>query len=259
MEKHPGLRDYFSTQPMSVPSGVSGRHVGVFVKAPVAGEVKTRLGRAVGMARAAALYAAFAGDVLETVARVRDAALWVFHAPGEAALERCRRLVEPEWWSRFRVASQAGPSLGERMRAALEQMLSARHGKRPDPRQAAVLVGSDLPTLDAGRVEDALERLGEVDVVLGPAHDGGYYLIGVAAPHDALFEGIEWSTPGVLDETRRRCEALGLSYELLPPARDIDEAADLEALRDELERRARAGAPSPRRTEAALRGDPIDP
>lgn len=89
-------------------------------------------------------------------------------------------------------------------------------------------IGTDSPTLPPAYLEEAAAQLGEHDVVLGPAEDGGYYLIGVKAAPIALFEGIAWSTEEVFAQTLQRAEALQLSVHLLPQWYDIDDAATLE-------------------------------
>ena len=101
--------------------------------------------------------------------------------------------------------------------------------------ERVVLLGSDSPTLPLGVIGRALDRLvAGVDVVLGPSFDGGYYLVGARARCDGIFEGIDWSTPRVLGQTLKRCEALGLGVELLEFWYDVDEAQDLRLLRTHL-------------------------
>ena len=109
-------------------------------------------------------------------------------------------------------------------------------GLLADGHRAALLIGSDLPTLPYAYVAEAARALAEsaADVVLGPAEDGGYYLIGLAQPASALFEGIAWGTDGVLEATRARARGLGLREHLLPPWYDVDTAADLDRLRRDL-------------------------
>jgi rSAM/selenodomain-associated transferase 1 len=119
--------------------------------------------------------------------------------------------------------AQAGRTLGDRLAAAFarEFATGARH---------VVIIGSDCPGLDARRLRAAFAALRRRDVVLGPALDGGYYLIGLARPAPRLFRGIAWSTAGVAAQTLRRARALGLRWHLLPPLRDVDTAADARAV-----------------------------
>jgi rSAM/selenodomain-associated transferase 1 len=193
---------------------------GVFLKSPQAGRVKTRLGQAIGMEEAAQVYRAFCGDLVETLSGLEATDVWMFYTP-EEGLESCRALCseaasESRTW-RWEV--QTGADLGARMSAALARMLD--YGDR------AALIGTDLPTLTVGAVESAFAFLERVPVVLGPSVDGGYYLIGMTDVVPALFEGMPWSTGAVLEESVARLRQLGLSYELLPPERDVDTLEDL--------------------------------
>jgi glycosyltransferase A (GT-A) superfamily protein (DUF2064 family) len=124
---------------------------------------------------------------------------------------------------------QEGSDLGERLFRAL----SWGAGEA----ESVAAVGSDLPTLSAERVEEAFALLeAGGDVVLGPAADGGYYLIALrrSAVHSRLFAEIAWSTDQVLPTTLARCAELGLRALLLAPGADVDTPADLERLAGEL-------------------------
>ncbi|MCB0620135.1 MAG: glycosyltransferase, partial [Saprospiraceae bacterium] len=94
--------------------------------------------------------------------------------------------------------------------------------------ERAVIIGSDCPQLQASIVEEAFARLEEFPVVLGPAQDGGYYLLGLHRPEPSLFHDISWSTESVLEQTLQRVAALGQEAFLLPRLSDIDRAADWE-------------------------------
>jgi glycosyltransferase A (GT-A) superfamily protein (DUF2064 family) len=108
-------------------------------------------------------------------------------------------------------------------------------------------IGADAPHVPAAALAEAAAALaGRAEVVLGPAADGGYYLIGLRGPAPGLFAGIAWSTAGVLAATRARAEAAGLAVHLLPPGFDVDEVADLVRLRALL---ARGEVRLPRTTE----------
>ncbi len=119
--------------------------------------------------------------------------------------------------------AQRGATLGERMRNGASDLVARGFGR-------VVLVGADLPTLPAAYVEDALERLTrpQESLVLGPAEDGGYYLIGLTHVHDELFDGIPWGTPAVLRRTQEAAAALRLTVELLPIWYDVDLPSDLQ-------------------------------
>jgi rSAM/selenodomain-associated transferase 1 len=90
-----------------------------------------------------------------------------------------------------------------------------------------VLVGTDVPELAAGHLDEAISALARHDVVLGPATDGGYYLIALRKPVPALFSAMEWSTPGVFAETKKRAEEGGLAVHVLPALSDIDTIEDV--------------------------------
>jgi len=96
------------------------------------------------------------------------------------------------------------------------------------------VIGADTPHLSPERVDEAFEALAAADCVLGPARDGGYYLIGLTAPRPGLFQGIAWGTAGVLGATLAAAADLGLRVACLREERDIDERADLEWLAERL-------------------------
>lgn len=184
----------------------------VFVKAPRPGQVKTRLAAAIGDERAAAAYRAMAEGVLERTAPLAEEyERLVFYTPDDARDEIAR------WLGSETLVAQEGPDLGARMDAAFAAAFA-----RGAP--SVVLVGSDLPRLDRSHVLDALAALDAHEVVLGPAVDGGYYLIALRERRPELFRDIEWSTAAVLAQTLHRCEALGLHAHLLETLADVDTA-----------------------------------
>ena len=197
----------------------------IVAKYPQPGQVKTRLGRSIGHRAAAALYRAFLADMAERfgrAARQEGYALCWACAPGGGPLQEivgCKDYV----------FAQRGAGFAERLYHIAVDMRAA--GCR-----RLVIISSDSPHLTASLVSDAFAAIEPGQVALGPAEDGGYYLIGldlVAGAPD-LFRGIEMSTPRVLDETLARVAALGFRASLLPPAFDIDELGDLERLAQEL-------------------------
>ena len=107
------------------------------------------------------------------------------------------------------------------MQGVVETVFALGHSR-------AILTGTDLPTLVASHLKQAIDELSTHDIVLGPTLDGGYYLIGLRRPTPELFEGISWSTATVLEETRKKASALGLSEALLPSLRDLDDVEDLK-------------------------------
>ncbi|MBX3274385.1 MAG: TIGR04282 family arsenosugar biosynthesis glycosyltransferase [Sandaracinaceae bacterium] len=182
----------------------------VFGRAPRPGTTKTRLIGALGAAGAAQLSAAFLADVLATSARVAPAVeLW---CPPED--------VEEMEGAR----PQRGDDLGARMTHALADALS----RAP----AALLIGSDVPTLPASHLAAALDALARHDVVLGPSADGGFYLIGARGEVPDLGGPIRWSSRHALDDVRARLR--GLRVGLARPWYDVDTEEDLRLLRAHL-------------------------
>ncbi len=187
----------------------------LFTKPAMPGRVKTRLIGHLTAEQAAELHAAFIDDVLaELAAGDFDRRIAWALAEGE---EPPRRQPPP--------LRQSGDDLGERLYRALAAM-AASH------RYVAAL-GSDHPTVRRAEIEAAFRHLETgADLVLGPAEDGGYFLIALcaAAVRPELFAGIAWSTAGVLAATLERAAGLGLTVELLAPGADVDTAADLARL-----------------------------
>jgi uncharacterized protein len=202
----------------------------IFAKEPVAGQVKSRLAAAFGPENAARLAAAFLRDVLAEMAPLPGLALALAYSP-DTARSFFQELAPAGAW----LFPQEGADLGVRMSRALDCALAAGY-------DAVLLRGSDTPDLPGRVILEAQEVLarGKADVVLGPAADGGYYLVGLKAPAPKLFQDLAWSTPEVLQTTLDRAASLGLSSQLLPVWPDIDTPADLQAF---LKRSQRAPAP----------------
>jgi rSAM/selenodomain-associated transferase 1 len=190
-------------------------------KAPRPGQVKTRLAAAIGEREAALLYRAFVADL---AARFE-------HFPVDVAW-----YVAPGSWPELEplagrggaplVREQAGDGWAERQ-AALFPMAAAAGETE------VVLAATDSPQLRPGTVAGAFAWLAMADVVLGPTPDGGYYLVGMRSAHD-VFTGTAMSTPAALEQVLARARRLGLRTALLPPAFDVDVAADLPLLRAEV-------------------------
>lgn len=188
----------------------------VFLKYPEPGRVKTRLAAEIGPVEATGLYRKWIGTVLRNVQPVRPAVRVVGYFAGAAA----NRFAE---WEPYVDAWQEQPKgdLGTRLSDGFEW---SHRDSRP-----VIAIGTDCPDLTASHVRSALEMLREYDMALGPATDGGYYLVGSARHVPGLFDGVRWSSPQTLADQRRRCDRLGLSVGLLPPLADIDTLDDWQA------------------------------
>jgi len=227
-------------------TGTAGPAFGLFAKPPRAGEVKTRIVPPLSPEDAARLYAAMLADT--AVALDEAGVVWgVFSTDVEAQRARWPAgAPAPGFW-----LPQSGADLGARMSNAVRELLA-------QGRSGAVLVGSDHPAVDAETYRRAAALLGSpartgaavekgavavlgfgtretLDVVLGPTHDGGYYLIGLTHPNPSLFGGIEWSTPKVLEDTLERLVVMRLEAAMLESGWDVDRPEDLERLRSWLE------------------------
>ena len=209
----------------------------VFGREPQAGRVKTRLARGIGDQAAAAVYGELLADTLRAaratnegvILSLADAPTGDWRAPDGAAIE-----------------VQSGEDLGLR----LDNSFTRRFG---DGYDRVVIIGSDCPALKSRHIVEAFERLADVPVVLGPAGDGGYWLIGQRAPGRLDLTGLPWSSPKTLSATRARLCDLGLDWNELEELRDVDRPEDLQwALTDpeidrELSARLKSAATTARR------------
>jgi uncharacterized protein len=191
----------------------------IFARLPRPGEVKTRLGKTMGMGRAAALYQELAERTFTAADTVQAGAVnvYLFFEPPESRDEITRWINRP-----FAFVAQTGATLGERMRKAFEIAFA-------DRASATIIIGTDIPELEAGIIEQAFNLLRGHDIVVGPSTDGGYYLLGMNAPATDLFDGIAWSTGDVLSQTLRKARSMRLTYALLPELADIDTEEDYNA------------------------------
>jgi len=190
----------------------------IFAKAPLPGQVKTRLAPALTAEEAAALYRCFLLDTLAMARRTRRWKTLLFYTPEEAG-QVMRAIVERP----IELIPQGGVDLGERMHRAFQQLFARGH-------RVAVIIGGDLPTLPLSRLREAFSALERKPVVLGPSLDGGYYLIGLQSPQPELFEGVAWGTSRVLKQAVDRLTLLGLEAECLEPWYDVDSVEDLQFL-----------------------------
>jgi len=205
-----------TSRPSGPPSTDVDLRVVVMAKHPVPGRVKTRLARAFGDAAACRLYRAFVVDLAARLATTRwpvTWAVWPPDAPFEHVVPGARRLP------------QEGATLGARMANASAQLFA--EGNSP-----VVVLGVDAPHAPLDAIAAAGRAVaGPADVALGPAADGGYWLIALRAPHPELFDAIAWSTPTVLDQTLARTKARGLHVHQVAATFDVDDPADVTELR----------------------------
>lgn len=215
----------------------------LLVKAPVPGNVKTRLRPRLTPADAAVFYRALVEDLAASFRGWDRAALWVAYAPRAP-------LADAAWTgvSAARTFPQAPGGLGERIEDAFARAFAAGA-----PR--AVVAVTDAPGLTRRYVSSAFSALGRRDAVLGPAADGGFNLVGLRRPLPGLWNGVPWSTGRVLSRVRANLQATGASSRLLAPLADIDGPEELDALaRASASRSLRERLP---RTTALLRNPPL--
>jgi len=186
----------------------------VFAKAPVAGFVKTRLIGDIGAQDACTLYLELLQQTLQ-LADKYEARTQLYCAPDEQHnfFQSCVQRYSLE------LCTQAGDDLGERMLNALE------HGLKTH--QKVVLIGSDCPVLTYSYLNEAFEALELADVVLGPAEDGGFVLIGCRVTHSNMFKGVCWGGSSVLERTMDALNEIGLKHQLLTTLWDVDRLEDL--------------------------------
>ena len=190
------------------------RRLLIFLKYPTPGEVKTRLAATLGNESAAEIYRACTEMTLERLNGFRQDA-WLYVDP-PAALERTRGWVGEGWLLR----PQHGATLGERLAKATGDAFASGA-------QHVVAIGTDSPWLTVQDMQDAYAALEQHDLGLGPAEDGGYYLIGLARPVPELFDRINWGTSSVYAETVAKAHTLGLRLRCLRLGYDIDRLEDL--------------------------------
>jgi rSAM/selenodomain-associated transferase 1 len=210
---------------------------GIMTKAPRSGQVKTRLSPPLTLDQAAGFQVCFLKDTAESVASLcgagHGAGIAVYTPEGAAPF--IRELLPPH----FGLLPQRGATLGERLLNAGADLLAAGYA-------SVCLIDSDSPTVPPAVFARAaaLLALPGPRVVLGPADDGGYYLVGVTACHPRLFDDIAWSTDRVLAQTIDRARELALPVELLPPWYDVDDGRSLRRLCGDLLSDGRAATPA---------------
>ncbi len=203
-------------------SGPAEGAIIIFAKAPVPGQVKTRLCPPLTPDEAASLHGSMVMDAVEHTRPLREFDIYLACTPS---------MDHPFFQTlaarhRLQLCDQVGEDLGQRMDHALTIILNRGY-------KHALLVGADIPNLSGHTYKQAKDMLQSKDVVFGPTKDGGYYLVGMKIPNPELFANISWSTDRVLTQSQAQAEKLGLAMSLLEPEHDIDTFDDLQAFLDE--------------------------
>jgi len=184
----------------------------IFIKNPVPGRVKTRLAATIGDEGALAIYQKLLKHTLQiTVAlKVKKMIFYSDFIPVNDAWDE----------NDFQQELQRGADLGEKMKNAFQYVFEKHYGK-------AIIIGSDCFELSTAHLHQAFDRLNELDTVIGPARDGGYYLLGMNSLQEDFFQNKTWSSNRVYRDTMQDIDRLKLSCFNLPVLKDIDEADDL--------------------------------
>jgi uncharacterized protein len=198
----PNQRDSFNTEYAII----------IFVRHPQLGKVKTRLAATLGDKKALAIYKLL---LAHTYSLIQNGKLPVYVYYADA-------VVQDDLWQGGFISKkqQQGADLGERMHHAFAEVFAAGH-------QKVVIIGSDCYELTEAIITEAFTALEKSDAVIGPASDGGYYLLGLKKMIPAVFENIAWSTATVKDDTVQVLIQNNIAFSLLPTLRDVDEEKDL--------------------------------
>jgi rSAM/selenodomain-associated transferase 1 len=165
------------------------------------------------------LYTAFVTDLFARLSRLKKIRGTVFYAGDQPGVLTD---IIP---NSYKLVRQEGATLGERLDAACRALLEGEN-------RTAVIIGSDSPDIPVQYIKRAFLKLKHKDVVIGPAADGGYYLVGLKAPAPAIFEGVDWGGPTVLEQTLERIKSQELSLSTMPLWYDVDTPASLQLLCD---------------------------
>jgi rSAM/selenodomain-associated transferase 1 len=197
----------------------------ILAKAPIPGQVKTRLCPPLTPDEAATLQGSFVLDIVEKAGHAAGGAGWDRFIACAPFKEHVFFKVLAERYGLL-LLDQIGDDLGLRMAHTFDELFARGY-------RHVVMVGTDVPTLGGTVFGQAFDRLTAYDVVLGPAIDGGYWLIGLRASHPELFSGIPWSTDQVRAVTQQKAALAGLTATLLAPCRDVDRFEDILAVAKE--------------------------
>lgn len=187
----------------------------VFAKNPYLEPVKTRLANTLGAVTASLIYRSLLRDALRNISELKNTQGYLACSPSSKHTFFANLANE---FSMLRL-NQTGDDLGQRMLNSIVDIHSSHN--------IIAIVGSDTPLLPIAEINAAFNQKNDWDVLLGPAYDGGYYLIAIKQPIPELFADICWSTAEVFHQTKRKCQDLNLKIKELPPSLDIDEEEDL--------------------------------
>jgi len=191
----------------------------IFVKNPVLGKVKTRLAATVGDEKALEIYQQLLAHTQSSTENLSQDK-WVFYS---------EKIDNTDLWDndQYYKSVQSGGDLGEKMLNAFSKCFAEGY-------KNVCIIGSDMMELDTAIIQDAFASLDANDVVIGPAKDGGYYLLGMNKLHSSLFQNKQWSTESVLNDTLSNVEQQNLSYVKLETMNDIDTESDWNTYLDSL-------------------------
>jgi len=189
-----------------------------FAKWPVLGNVKTRLARSIGDEKALEVHLELLNEVLDKLiaAKSGEIALWLNEIPSQQAC--MASIIQKTKKNDIALNVQQGDNLGDKMAEAILSSLE-KYNK-------VIIVGSDCPNITASILTEASEALDKTDLVIGPAEDGGYVLIGASCFETGIFTGVAWGQGAVLEKTILNSQALNYSFTLLAESWDVDEFAD---------------------------------
>ncbi|MBK9247380.1 MAG: TIGR04282 family arsenosugar biosynthesis glycosyltransferase [Ignavibacteria bacterium] len=193
----------------------------VFARYPHLGKVKTRLAASIGDVNAKEFYTSCAELTYQNMYSMTDEVdVTIYYS------ERLDEYLMKDWVDMFSesnsIIPQSGNDLGERMKNAFMQTFDRF------PHQSAIIIGTDTPDITPEIILQAKHLLESHDVVIGPANDGGYYLLGMNTLHASLFESIDWSTPKVYEQTIQKAEKLNCNVAILEQLTDIDTVDDMQ-------------------------------
>lgn len=193
------------------------KKLGIFIKVPEEGSVKTRLVPPLSENQACDLYRAFLKDLFQRIQKLKKLSVTAFYSGTYP--EQLEKILPKGWF----LTAQQGDTLGSRLQHAFGMLLE-------EEESYAIIIGSDSPDIPLLAIKRAYTKLKHKDIVLGPSADGGYYLIGLKKQLPVLFENIPWSEGAVLRRTLEAAASHDLSLSLLPLWYDVDDVRSLELL-----------------------------